>query len=162
MGTLPNHSSRRTAVNANDHTGWRPLAAPAAENTRPTVLLVDDDSAVRNGISRVLTTEALEVITARGVKDALDHIYRAVPDLVVTDLCMSPLTGWDLIEFLGPRFPDLPIFVITAQRLPFAGGVEGYSAGFFQKPLDFDALLTAIRQRLGLPRASNDYPPLPA
>jgi DNA-binding NtrC family response regulator len=162
MGIFSHNSSRRVAVTSGDRTGVRPAAKLAAGNTKPTVLLVDDDCAVRNGISRVLTTEALEVTTARGVKDALDHIYRAVPDLVVTDLCMSPLTGWDLIAFLGPRFPDLPIFVITAQRLPFAGGVEVYSAAFFQKPLDFEALLKAIRQRLGLTISGGEYPPLSA
>jgi len=128
------------------------IAAATTPKSKPTVLLVDDDSSVRLSISRVLGTEGLQVVAARGVKDALECIARNIPDLVVTDLCMAPLSGWDLIVYLESRFPALPIFVVTA--LPPVKSARGAGNGadaFFQKPLNLDVLLAAIRNQLGLP-----------
>jgi DNA-binding NtrC family response regulator len=134
------------ATNPRDETA--PLFS-AKEKSRPTILLVDDDSSVRNGICRVLSAEALNVAPARGVKDALNHISWNTPDLVLTDLCMAPLTGRDLIIHLGNNYPTLPIFVITALAKQSLGGVDRAVCGFFRKPLDFDMLLRAIWHRLG-------------
>jgi len=132
--------------------------AVAVEKPAPTVLLVDDDSSVRTSLGRVLLAEGLQLMTARGVKDALEHISRHAPDLVITDLCMAPLSGCDLITHLANKFPALPVFVITALPLQSAGGVERLAAGFFQKPLNLEAVFAAIRRALGVvgpaPRAS--------
>ena len=119
----------------------------------PTVLLIDDDPSVRASVCRVLGAEAMQVIAARGVKDALEYIFRYVPDLVVTDMCMAPLSGWDLIAYLKDQYPALPVFVISALPLPFAGdGMERIGA-YFQKPLDLDQLVAAIRRQI-MPRSS--------
>jgi two-component system response regulator GlrR len=127
------------------------IAAATTRKPKPTVLLVDDDSSVRNGISRVLVAEGLRVVAARGVKDALEHIARNTPDLVITDLCMAPLSGWDLIVHLESHFPALPIFVVTAlPPVKSAGGVSHGADAFFQKPLNLDVLLAAIGNQLGL------------
>jgi len=110
--------------------------------------LVDDDFSVCDSIRRVLSTEPLQVVTAHSVKDGLGHISRNIPDLIMTDLCMAPLTGWDFILHLKHHYPVLPIFVITALPRKTAGGVDRIASAFFQKPLDFDTLLTAIRRQL--------------
>ncbi len=126
-------------------------AADAPKKTGPIILLVDDDAAVRNSVGRVLTSEGLHIVTARGAKDALEYIYGNTPDLVVTDLCMAPLTGWDLIKHLHDRHPALPIIVITALSPQTAGVAKRDTAAFFQKPLDLDALLAAIRRQFRTP-----------
>ena len=125
-------------------------AVAAARKPEPTVLLVDDDTSVRHSVCRVLASEGIQVCSARGVKDALDQIFIAAPDLVITDLGMAPLTGWDLIAFLTERYPALPLFVITAHPVHFAGEAKCAATAFFEKPLDLDALLTAIRCQLAL------------
>lgn len=119
----------------------------------PTVLLVDDDAAVRLSIGRVLRAEAIQVVLARGVKDALEHIARQTPSLVLTDMCMGPLAGWDLIAHLRNHHPDLPIFVISA--IPSPLGHEGIrpTEAYFQKPLDLDVLVAAIRRQLSIAEA---------
>jgi DNA-binding NtrC family response regulator len=132
----------------------------AVRKPGPTILLVDDDAAVRNSVSRVLISEALQVVTARGVKDALEQIFRNTPDLVVTDLCMAPLTGWDLITHLEDRYPAVPIFVITALPLQSAGDANRVASAFFQKPLDLDALLAAIRRQLDVPGSGQSLSPV--
>jgi DNA-binding NtrC family response regulator len=128
-------------------------AAPAGK-PGPTVLLVDDDSSVRNSVCRVLTAEGLRVVPARGVKDALDYLARNTPDLVITDLCMALLSGWDLIAHLGDHHPALPIVVISALPVRSAIGADRVATAFFQKPLDLEALLVAIQRELNWSRPS--------
>jgi DNA-binding NtrC family response regulator len=121
----------------------------------PAVLVVEDDSAVRQSICRVPTTEAMRVIAARGVKDALEHLSHEAPDLVLTDLCMAPLSGWDLVAHLNDRHPATPVFILTGLPRRSAGSAGPIAAGFFRKPLNFAALLTAIRRQLATHVASS-------
>jgi DNA-binding NtrC family response regulator len=125
----------------------QPAIGPIPQKTAPTILWVDDDAGVRNSVARVLATEGMHVVMARGAKDALDHIDRNPTDLVVTDLCMAPLTGWDLILHLRYHHPKLPIIVVTALSPQTAGVAKRDAVAFFQKPLDLDALLDAIRNQ---------------
>jgi DNA-binding NtrC family response regulator len=131
------------------------MADVIERKSKPTVLVVDDDSSVRQSICRVLAAEPLQVVAARDVKDALDHIERNTPDLVITDLHMGTLSGWDLIIHLEDRYPRLPIFVITALPLQYAGKATRNLPVVFQKPLDLDRLLAAIRRQLGAPGPSD-------
>jgi len=112
----------------------------------PTVLLVDNDSAVRESLSRVLVAERLRVVTAAGAKEALGCMQEYLPDLVITDLLMVPLTGWDLMLHVQGRYSGLPIFVITALPPKASGGADRMANHFFQKPVDIDALIAAIHR----------------
>ena len=116
-------------------------------SSMPTVLLVDNDSAVRESLSGVLAAERLKVVTAGGGKAALECLQEHMPDLVITDLLMVPLTGWDLMLHLQGRHPGLPIFVITALPPQATGGADRRAARFFQKPVDIDALVMAIHRQ---------------
>ena len=120
-------------------------SSPPTDST-PTVLLVDNDSAVRESLGRVLAAERLTVVTAAGGKDALESMQSHLPDLVITDLLMVPLTGWDLMLHVQGRHPGLPVFVITALPPKAAGGAERMATHFFQKPVDIDALVMAIHR----------------
>lgn len=128
-------------------------AHPSAESWKPNgpseILLIDDDPSVRESLQRVLTTEGLHVIAAAGGRDALEYLSEKRPALIITDLCMAPLTGWDLMLHLGNHHPELPIFVVTALPPRSTGGADLIAAKFFQKPIDLDALLAAIRRQLG-------------
>jgi DNA-binding NtrC family response regulator len=114
----------------------------------PTILIVDDDGAVRESIARVLTLESYHVRVARSVKDALEHLSAITPDLVLTDLCMVPLTGWDLIVHLRNRLPHIPVLVLTALPLPLVGECTDAIAEAFRKPVDLELLVTNIRRQL--------------
>lgn len=113
------------------------------------VLLIDDDRAVREGLGRVLAAEAYEVVTAASGKDALESLEVRTPDLIIMDLRMAPLTGWDLLLHVRGHRPEVPIFVVTAVPAKSAGEAERMATRFFQKPVDIDTLLTAIRGQLG-------------
>jgi len=123
-------------------------ASTQLTHAKPTILLIDDDYAVRESLRRVLAAEAFEVVTAKGGKDALESLQEHIPDLIIMDLCMAPLTGWDLMVHLRERHPTVPIFVVTAVPPKSAGGADRMATRFFQKPVDISALITAIRSLL--------------
>lgn len=152
MFTFSSTSARATDFNETIPSPANADASPG--DAAPTVLLVDDDTSVRSSVSRVLLAEGLQVVPARGVKDALDYLALHTPDLVITDLCMVLLSGWDLLAHLGDHYPTLPIVVITALPAQSAAGADEVADAFFQKPLDLDALLGAIQRELNWSRPS--------
>jgi DNA-binding NtrC family response regulator len=112
--------------------------------------LVDDDAAVLESLGRVLASEGWRVVRAASGAEALERLAEQPPDLMITDLCMADVSGWDLLFHENMHRPDLPIFVITALPPPAVGGAEHFATEFFQKPLDLDALVAAIRRRLAM------------
>ena len=126
---------------------------PKGSPTAPTILLVDDDPAVLESLARVLAIEGWRVISAASGAEALDRLAEVVPDLMITDLSMAEISGWDLLFHENIERPNLPVFVITALPPQVAGGANHFAAEFFQKPLDLDALVLAIRRCLEATRA---------
>lgn len=115
---------------------------------RPIILLVDDDPAVLVSLARVLMSEGWNVITATNGTEALERLKEHQPDLMITDLSMGAVSGWDLLFHENMQRPTLPIFVITAHPPAMVGGADRFASAFFQKPLDLDQLVAAIRRRL--------------
>ena len=70
---------------------------PKGSPTAPTILLVDDDPAVLESLARVLAIEGWRVISAASGAEALDRLAEVVPDLMITDLSMAEISGWDLL-----------------------------------------------------------------
>ena len=132
-----------------------PLPLPAEP---PLVFLVDDDTGVLESLRRVLVQDGLNVVTAASGEEALQRLEAFRPDLVVTDLCMHAVSGWDLVFHWHLHDAGLPFIVITAPPVRDAGGVEKLAAGFFQKPLNLEALLAAIHASLGTSGAAQTQP----
>jgi DNA-binding NtrC family response regulator len=139
--TPPRHATTRQE---------QPTTKPAAiwHNPYPTILLVDDDAAVRESLCRVLAGQQFHVICAGNGTDALRLIEQHEPDLMITDLCMASVDGWDLLVRENRLRPALPVFVITALPARETCGADQFATEFFQKPLDLDALIAAIRRHL--------------
>lgn len=115
----------------------------------PTILLVDDDPAVRSALGRVLAAEGWQVICAATGEEALECLAEQRLDLVITDLCMADVSGWDLLFHESIQRPYLPIFVITGLSPGETGGADRFAAMFFPKPLDLDGLIAAIHRHIG-------------
>lgn len=133
----------------------RRLYDPPAGRLQPVILLVDDDTSVRESLHRVISLGGWTVVTARDGEQALEQLATLKPDLVVTDLCMGAISGWDLVFHHHLNETGVPFFVITALSLAESGGVEKLADGFFQKPLDLEVLLQAIQTRLTRPTGSS-------
>jgi two-component system response regulator MprA len=129
--------------------GAEPSKVAPRDRGGRSILVVDDDPAVREGLRRVLMTEGWEIVAVSGGEEALEYLQSHQPDLIITDLSMAAVSGWDLLFHENLQRPSLPVFVITALPPDAIGGADQFAHAFFQKPLDFDALIAAIRRHLG-------------
>ncbi len=95
------------------------LARHRGTGARPSVLLVDDDAAARAVLGRTLARDGWEVREAENGKVALERIEEREPTLVLLDLMMPEMDGFEFIEALRarPGRPWIPVVVLTAKDL---------------------------------------------
>ena len=106
----------------------------------PTILVVDDEPAIRDLVSVLLEDEGYTVRTASDGLAAVEAVARESPDLVITDLYMPRLDGLGLIARLRLTWPRLPIVVLSAAiRISPPAEVP-----FVAKPLNAETLLAVI------------------
>jgi CheY-like chemotaxis protein len=88
------------------------------------ILLVDDDHALRHVLADILGEEGHAVVEATRGADALMHLERGEPfDLVLTDLHMPDVTGWDVARAVKARWPKIAVVLITGSG-PDAEGTD--------------------------------------
>ena len=120
------------------------------------VLVVDDDDATRNVISRFLIRRGCEVITAASGEAALEQLRSATPDIMLLDVTMPGMSGVDVLEVL-PETLDAdatPVVVMLSGKADAATAAACMQRGameYLTKPFDFsdveDALKRALKQR---------------
>jgi two-component system response regulator MprA len=118
--------------------------------TGSTVLVVDDDRALRDAISRALSLEGYRVVDARDGVAALSQVEQQRPDAVILDLGLPTLDGLTVCEVLRARRDRTPILVLTA-RNEVSDRVAGLDAGaddFMSKPFALEELLARLRALL--------------
>lgn len=77
------------------------------------VLVVDDESVVRNSIAMLLRAAGYEVSTAHDGFDALIDLRRAVPDAIISDLNMPRMSGFELLSVVRRRFPGIVVVAVS-------------------------------------------------
>jgi two-component system, cell cycle sensor histidine kinase and response regulator CckA len=119
-----------------------------------TVLVVDDEEGVRKLIHSVLATNGYNVVEAADGKEALAAfaLNQSQIALVVTDIVMPHMTGFELGERLTAMVPDLRVLYISGYRdSPTDSVGEERDRTFLQKPFTPDVLLTRVRELLDRP-----------
>jgi CheY-like chemotaxis protein len=110
------------------------------------ILLVEDDHAIRETIAELLEEEGYGVTCAANGAEALELLSAPeVPSLILLDLMMPVMTGWELREALreDPRLASIPVVVISASRSSeTADGIE--AAAYLAKPFDALRLLDTV------------------
>jgi CheY-like chemotaxis protein len=71
------------------------------------IVVVEDDVTVRQTISKLLVAEGYNVSTANDGFDALLHLQQAIPDLILSDLNMPQMSGFELLSVVRRRFPEI-------------------------------------------------------
>jgi len=123
------------------------------------ILLVDDEPSIRVVLSAVLEDAGYTVETAEHGFDALRRIQNALPDLVITDLRMPNMNGFELLAVLRERFPQLPTIVISGEFL-ISDVNSSIADAFFQKGnYSIPDFLGKIRDLLAAPRVPVDNKP---
>jgi len=117
------------------------------------VIIVDDDRDLREMLRTRLEQEGFEAqVAANGLK-LISSLRVDRPDLILLDVMMSWIDGFELCQALkqNPEFSSIPVFFISARTSP--QDVErGYACGcsdYFTKPLDLKFLVQRIRQIIG-------------
>jgi CheY-like chemotaxis protein len=114
------------------------------------VLIVEDDADMREMMAHLLTLEGFKTRTAANGRDALEYLQEGdLPDLILLDLMMPIMDGWEFRrqQQKDPALARLPVIVLSALDPSRAGDFDG--AVFLTKPLDFNRLLSLVRQYCG-------------
>ncbi|HEX9457897.1 MAG TPA: response regulator [Thermoanaerobaculia bacterium] len=117
------------------------------------VLVVDDDPSIRRMIVAALKRDGYVFHEAPNGKEALDLMRREHPNVVVLDLMMPVLSGWDVLQAreLEPDLKKIPVIIISANRAPeVATAVDKGICAFLPKPFDIGALSALVRSCLPL------------
>ena len=109
------------------------------------VLVVDDDPDILDALSEILEVEGYQVDRARNGREALQRLEQAAPDLVLLDLMMPVMDGWEFARSLGPEARP-PIIVLSADRNVSAKAREIGALGWLAKPFELSELLAAVRR----------------
>ncbi|HEX2060195.1 MAG TPA: response regulator [Thermoanaerobaculia bacterium] len=114
------------------------------------VLVVDDDPSIRKMIIAALKRDnpRYRFVEAPNGKDALDLMRADHPDVVVLDLMMPVLSGWDVLRERADdaELKQIPVIVVSANRDPeLATAVNAGICAFLPKPFDIGALSALVR-----------------
>jgi CheY-like chemotaxis protein len=118
---------------------------------KKTILLADDDPAVRRMLCRVLDGENYRVLPASDGQEALAACHTGGVDLVLLDLSQPAETDWRTFRRLSSEHPSLPVILIAGQpEQPIPHRPKGLAA-WLEKPLDLPKLLRTIAHLLDRP-----------
>jgi hypothetical protein len=125
-------------------------ATPPMPRGRETLLVVDDEPQIRDLGARILARLGYQVLTERDGRAALELLDRR-PDvaLVITDLIMPGMGGWELVTHLRERDSRLRIVVMSGYSEDLVGALQ--DAVFLPKPFTASELATAVREALDHP-----------
>jgi two-component system response regulator (stage 0 sporulation protein F) len=113
---------------------------------RPPILIVDDDRAVLETVTEILREEGYLVLPAASGREALDLAQTARPALVLLDMRMPQLNGWQFAAQLRARSLAIPIIVMTAAQDSTRWAEEIGAAGVLAKPFNLLDLLELVER----------------
>ena len=126
----------------------------SAEATK--VLLVEDNELSRDMLSRRLMRRGFHVETVADGETAVKSAALNLPDVILMDMALPGLSGWDATRTIkaNPETKHIPVVALTAHALKLDRD-QAVAAGcdaFETKPIEFERLLTTIRQLAGVTR----------
>ncbi|HRE89965.1 MAG TPA: response regulator [Myxococcota bacterium] len=123
---------------------------PAEDNEPLRICYVDDDVELTRMVSQALADEGWEILTANDGESGLELILSEQPDLILLDVMMPGLTGWEICKYIRtkPDWANTPILMLTgigermnAMTAPLYG-----ADAHLDKPFDIDELIETVRQ----------------
>ena len=114
------------------------------------VLIVDDEKNIRSGLALAFEDEGYDTLEAENGEVAWNIINKKSVDLVITDLRMPVMSGYELLKRAASTFPTLPIIVLTGHG-SIEDAVKAMQDGaidFFTKPVDLDHIMLTAKKAL--------------
>jgi DNA-binding NtrC family response regulator len=117
------------------------------ESANGSILIIDDEAAIRESLETLLAIEGYNVEAARSAEEGLAMLAASPRDLVLLDFALPDRNGIEVLEEIRDRDPGLPVIMITAYGT-VENAVKAIQAGatnFIQKPWDNEKLLADVR-----------------
>ena len=116
------------------------------------ILLVDDEPGLREAVQAYLEDSHFNVDVASNANEGWDILEKNLPDLVITDVMMPQVDGYQFLQKLReePRFKALPVVFLTAKGMT-TDRIQGYQAGcdaYLSKPFDPEELVAIVNNLL--------------
>jgi len=114
----------------------------------PSLLIIDDESAILDTLRILLKNQGFDVNTAQGGKAGLEQLKSTNPDIVLTDVRMPQVTGIDILTAVRQQDPETPVILMTAQA-SLQSAIQAVNEGAFyyiQKPFSNDDLIAICRR----------------
>ena len=121
------------------------------------ILLIEDEPSVGEVVSLYLRRAGYDVVVARDGRDALDILDRSFPQLVILDLMLPNVDGWEILQWVRAR-SNVPIIVLTARReeTDRIAGLEMGADDYITKPFSPQELVSRVKAVLR--RGRTDLP----
>ncbi|NMG57248.1 response regulator transcription factor [Geitlerinema sp. P-1104] len=121
------------------------------------LLLVDDEPGLREAVQAYLSQSGFTVEVATNGQEGWDKLQQDIPDLVITDIMMPEVDGYQLLKQMreDPRLKAIPVVFLTARGMT-SDRIQGYQArcdAYISKPFDPDELVAVVENLLA--RRSN-------
>jgi two-component system chemotaxis response regulator CheY len=111
------------------------------------VLVVDDDPDILQTLGLCLSSEGYRVLMAANGKEALEILDREHPSVILLDLMMPVMDGWQFVQELEHRGRrDVPLLILSADRSVQGHAQQLRANGHLAKPFDLDELLGKVQQ----------------
>lgn len=116
------------------------------ENTQPVVLIIEDDDSIREIVSRVLKDEGFVVHSAVNGLIGLEQFYIVLPDLILLDVKMPEMDGWETLERLR-NVSGTPVIMLTVfgSTDDIIRGLELGADDYLVKPFGIEELIARVR-----------------
>ncbi len=123
------------------------------------VLIVDDDAAILEMIAELLSYEGYIVVTCSEGRQAVAFARTTPPALILLDLMMPEMSGWQVISALrsSPQTLAIPIVLLSARRDLADAARDLKVTAYLEKPFDLEELLGIVRHYVTLGRAHNGH-----
>ena len=162
--TIDSAQGRGTTVTFSLPLGTEARAAvavtPPSAELRGTVLVIDDEAPVRELVADVLTSKGHAVSMAGGGREGLARFAAGRYDVVLTDLGMPDMTGWEVARAIKASQPATPVLLITGWGDVVEAPPGTVVDGVVTKPFDVTRLAAAVDQALRDRRAPRERPAL--
>ncbi len=114
------------------------------------ILVVDDDPDILEALSEILEGEGFRIRQARNGQEALESLVAEPPNLILLDLTMPVMDGWEFAEHMHRRkdWAQIPVIVLSADRNVGGKARELGARGYLAKPFESSELLTLVQNSL--------------
>jgi len=116
----------------------------------PKIWIADDDEAIRMVLEEGLKSDELEISTFSDGESLIDALNSDKPDLIISDIKMPGMHGYDLLKHIKNNFEKLPVIIMTAFT-DMQAAIDAYGGGAFEyipKPFDLEEAILTVNKAL--------------